>query len=175
MLFARYSELDRVDSEAARDEIMRAARRRVGLVRLWVGSLGVGLVFAWGCIFLLAEFGIWAKLGIFTTKAVEGMVVLCSLVVSSVATEGIWRRRSLVAVREILNERGIATCVYCGYDLRYIPSERCPECGVQRRAEPQADARENARTAPGSPEADGRDGAGPAGRGSRDESKTAGG
>jgi hypothetical protein len=28
-----------------------------------------------------------------------------------------------------LNRVGIATCMVCGYDLRSLPENRCPECG----------------------------------------------
>ncbi|MGB0714768.1 MAG: hypothetical protein ACPGXK_02760 [Phycisphaerae bacterium] len=38
-------------------------------------------------------------------------------------------RRNL---RRMLVERGVAICVPCGYDLRGIRDERCPECGSER-------------------------------------------
>jgi len=94
--------------------------------------VAVGIAIGCGCIFLLIELGVWAKLGILARNAVKGMLILCSLGVSYLVIERMWRHKLLVAVRQILNERGIATCVCCGYDLRQIQSERCPECGVPR-------------------------------------------
>ena len=33
------------------------------------------------------------------------------------------------SIRHELNYSGITTCMVCGYDLRYLPEKRCPECG----------------------------------------------
>ena len=39
----------------------------------------------------------------------------------------IWMRRFL---RQYLNDQGIPICRKCGYDLRGLPRDRCPECGT---------------------------------------------
>ena len=40
-----------------------------------------------------------------------------------------WTRPYIRFVRRYLQERGIAVCLNCGYDLRGQRDPRCPECG----------------------------------------------
>lgn len=42
------------------------------------------------------------------------------------------RRKAHRLLRRHLNQMGIAVCMDCGYDLRNLLSERCPECGCAR-------------------------------------------
>jgi len=39
-------------------------------------------------------------------------------------------RRIRRALRRELLKRGTPVCLYCGYDTRNLPENRCPECGT---------------------------------------------
>lgn len=41
------------------------------------------------------------------------------------------RRRTVRFLRRRLLELGVPVCLACGYCLRGVPSQRCPECGVE--------------------------------------------
>jgi len=41
----------------------------------------------------------------------------------------IWHRPYIRFVRQYLQDRGVAVCLRCGYDLRGLTEPRCPECG----------------------------------------------
>jgi len=129
MLRIDCSELDRVDGEAARSDIARAARKRAGSVRSRVVSVLFSLGFGFGVLSLLLSLGVWpARSGIAHSLAMFALV-MSMLVVGSVAREIVLHRQYAQAVRRLLNERGIATCVRCGYDLRSQTGSPCPECG----------------------------------------------
>jgi len=44
---------------------------------------------------------------------------------------GVWlgRKRICLLLRNQLNDQGIPVCTRCGYDLRCLRDNRCPECG----------------------------------------------
>jgi len=46
------------------------------------------------------------------------------------------RRPTRLELRHELNKSGIRVCIACGYDMRGLPRDRCPECGTV--AEPVA-------------------------------------
>lgn len=46
------------------------------------------------------------------------------------AFQYLYRKPVQLALRKLLNDRGIPICMECGYDLRGLPEPRCPECGT---------------------------------------------
>ncbi len=88
--------------------------------------LAVGLV-------LLSYFGItFLALGLFSGPLrVLVRVVLVVVVVPHIGLGWLldmWLQRSLL--KRLVLERGL--CVGCGYDLRSLPGNRCPECGTSQ-------------------------------------------
>jgi len=61
-----------------------------------------------------------------TLLMTKALAVLVPWAVTCI-TFRIWMRRFL---RQYLNDQGIPICRKCGYDLRGLPRDRCPECGT---------------------------------------------
>ncbi|MGE3181608.1 MAG: hypothetical protein AB7N71_08255 [Phycisphaerae bacterium] len=45
----------------------------------------------------------------------------------------LWRQKCRRFLRERLIEQGVPVCIPCGYDLRGLSENRCPECGAEFR------------------------------------------
>ena len=59
-----------------------------------------------------------------------GGIVLALIVVPAVF-DGPKRRELREGVRRQLVLRGLPTCLVCGYDMRGLRGETCPECGAR--------------------------------------------
>jgi len=46
------------------------------------------------------------------------------------------RRKMRRSLRRILVEYGVPVCLECGYELRGLPTNRCPECGTSANPKP---------------------------------------
>lgn len=55
--------------------------------------------------------------------------MLCWAIITAAVVVFFWRRPYIRFVRQYLQERGVAICLKCGYDLRGQVKPRCPECG----------------------------------------------
>lgn len=50
---------------------------------------------------------------------------------AGLAVTWLWRRDASVYLRQRLLDCGVPVCLGCGYCLRGLTSERCPECGME--------------------------------------------
>lgn len=142
MQFLDEPEFERIETEEVRREVASIAQRRVGWKRTFATGIVVNLLVVLGVNVVLWALGLLQPLvhrspSVVSTGAIIGIQTVCFFA-AQMAAALIWRRRYRIAVRQLLKERGIATCVPCGYDLRHIESPRCPECGApfERRPGP---------------------------------------
>ena len=45
-----------------------------------------------------------------------------------------FRTRIRCSLRRQLKDQGVKLCLACGYDLRLLPHDRCPECGATKQS-----------------------------------------
>lgn len=96
-------------------------RRRLA----WAKRVNWTVTFA-VCLVLLLRLDSWWIAG--TTAA----LVSCGLLW---AQHSFWLRPMLRRnLRQQLTDRGVAICLHCGYDLRGLTSDYCPECGGNRNS-----------------------------------------
>ena len=68
------------------------------------------------------------SLGLSWVQASLVNMVLCGIAGAAMFLL-LWRRPYTRFVRRYLQDRGVAVCLKCGYDLRGQIEPRCPECG----------------------------------------------
>lgn len=110
-----YPELRRVDDDRVRGSILRSVptgHERVAEVL----SLLVFLT-----LVAISAFQRWWVV-LFVAMPLAG-------VGPQLIANGFGRARTRRAIRMELARRGIPVCVQCGYDIRGLPENRCPECG----------------------------------------------
>jgi hypothetical protein len=122
-----FPELRRVETRAARRELWRAAFHPVlksptyWLIAL-VAQVGVQSIFRFAGV----RCGHWVGIGhVVMTYAATG----AGAAVAAGLTVWLVRNRLTRNLRRELIERGLPTCLVCGYDLTGNVSGTCPECG----------------------------------------------
>ena len=117
-----FPDLTRIESASARRTLWRSAFRPVS--DSWAYRASIILPYT-GCLFALLVgpriVDIWI------------VVVVAAFLMTLSYPAALWpvRRRITHNLRRILNERGLPTCLKCGYDLTGIESGVCPECGTK--------------------------------------------
>ena len=128
-LFAGSSELTPEQRRAVEDRMNEHALRNASfLVLLAVMIIATPLA----CVYLGVYIADQLR-GFGLTKLQAGLIgpplvgLLCLLAFYFVAF-----RLYLKPMRRALRDIGLSVCEQCGYDLREIESEQCPECGAER-------------------------------------------
>jgi hypothetical protein len=121
----RYAEIAHLPEGEQRSFVQAAMRRMRRDVRTWVFPLIPNLLLA-------AQ--LWAMTH-WPSMAITGLVGLTAFIVVVAAQFVTWWYHSQAVRRTIRDEllrRGVrpARCFDCGYDLRAMASDRCPECGT---------------------------------------------
>jgi len=86
--------------------------------------MGLAIVFSWPC------FGV-VMIRLVGPQSMPYVIPAGFVLVGCAAHWFNLKQRARVRrrLRELLNERGIKTCVACGYDMRGLENVTCPECG----------------------------------------------
>ena len=93
--------------------------------RAWMMSLVLGAV-AGGFAFLASHWIRMLGLPLWIGSIITIIVIAFGSAYISITY---WRRPYTRFLRQYLQERGVAVCLDCGYDLRGQTEPRCPECG----------------------------------------------
>jgi hypothetical protein len=76
---------------------------------------------------LLGRVGITGVAAVMTASASASLLAVCA---SGLLLAWLFRKRTRRRIRESLVSLGYAVCLQCGYDLRGLTENRCPECGT---------------------------------------------
>ena len=130
-LVHRYPEIAHLPAGERRSLVQAASWRVLRDVRHWLLATLPG-------VFMMA--GLWAMMRSPTMRT-SGLVGVGTLVLFLAAQLASFRYHSHAVRRTIRDElfrRGVrpACCFDCGYDLRAVGSDRCPECGTPIPATP---------------------------------------
>lgn len=123
-----FPDLKRVDAKADRRELWRTAYNPVlksvayWLIAIVAQILGQAVFrfVTWQCAPFIGAYAVWLRL---LAPGIGAMV-------AGVLTLWLVRRRITLNVRQQLMERGLPTCLACGYDLTGNVSGACSECGT---------------------------------------------
>lgn len=120
-------ELGRIESQPERRDVFTQALRKTGNnPRILVG---VALLIGAQVLGILAADTLLELLSVSVNRWIEAVLhgVVCGSVsiVFLIPIRPALRRR----IRMILRERGATICLGCGYDVRALAGDRCPECG----------------------------------------------
>jgi hypothetical protein len=122
-------ELARVEDDRLRREVIDAIRPRLGLSALINGVTMATCVLVIGLVVSALTPG--------NLVVPEWLLVVMATFVGTFLSGAVcafaFRRSAARRLREILNQRGMPTCMRCGYDLRAASDPRCPECGQPTR------------------------------------------
>jgi len=126
-----WPEMALVRDNRERAELMRRFRWRFfgGNIWFYVYVLGVMVISLLLTIYakpLCARAAAW--LGI-PAIVLYGLLLVAIVIAYYLGISLLWARSIRVAIREHLQQTGVAVCIGCGYDCRGLSEARCPECG----------------------------------------------
>jgi hypothetical protein len=122
-----FPDLKRVESVSERFEIWRAAYEPVLKSRSYLGIALVTQVI--GQVVVTVPVARVARSRGAAGPLAEWVIPVLVALLACVVIVWLVRRRITRNVRRELHDRGLPTCVACGYDLTGNVSGRCPECG----------------------------------------------
>ena len=122
-------ELDLFESASERKKALRYAHKGIfynGYLLAFFTALMVALVWLRPAVreyLAMPDSRFFGDAEVFVSSAVAGLCATYGAFLFS-------RRKIRTRLRERLNELGIQVCMSCGYRLRGLSENRCPECGT---------------------------------------------
>lgn len=117
-----FPELDRFEQRKDAAKALTQARAASGeyYIVLWIVPIAIGIV-------LFTEF-VLVPIGL---NWMGNIIFWPTVVIYPSVCLWLRRRRIRYHLREQLAQSGVPICIQCGYDIRGLPENRCPECGTK--------------------------------------------
>ena len=117
------------NAKARRQALSRATAEVHGLAWVVAFALVAGLVGYWSLAPLAR------LLSIPPVAAYLGLALFIGVSATALFVVA-FRTRIRRSLRRQVEDQGVRLCLACGYDLRLLPHDRCPECGATQQSAP---------------------------------------